>query len=75
MTVDITVIKLNWIKLRKLLLHPRLDKFKLREINKAYKVFGDDPQCRCQVPNILLVVEVLQLQLTGFVQVSELPVC
>ena len=68
MTADITVIKLEWIKLRKMLLHSRLDKFKPLEINEAYKVIRDDPQWRSQVPNILRMVEVLQLQLIGCIQ-------
>ena len=45
-----------------------MNKFKPLEINEAYKVIRDDPQWRCQVPNILRMVEVLQLQPIGCVQ-------
>lgn len=68
MTADISVIKLEWSKLQKMLLHTRLDKFKPMEINEAYKVIRDDAQWRFQVPNILRMVEVLQLQPIGCVQ-------
>ena len=67
-TSDLSVIKLEWKKLHKMLLHSRLNKFKPLEINQAYKVIRDDDSWRCQVPNILRMVEVLQLQPIGCVQ-------
>ena len=68
MTSDLSVIKLEWKKLHKMLLHSRLNKFKRMEINEVYKVIRDDDSWRCQVPNVLRMVEVLQLQLIGCVQ-------
>ena len=67
-TADISVIKLEWPKLQNMLLHTRLDSFKPLEVNEAYKVIRDDAQWRNQVPNILRMVEVLQLQPIGCVQ-------
>ena len=68
MTADIDVIKVEWSNLKKMLLHSRLDKFKPLEINQAYKVIRDDASWSCKVPNILRMVEVLQLQPIGCVQ-------
>ena len=68
MTADLDVIKREWSKLQKMLLHSRLDKFKPLEINQAYKVIRNDASWSCQVPNILRMVEVLQMQPIGCVQ-------
>ena len=55
-------------KLQNMLLHTRLDGFKPIEVNEAYKVIRDDAQWRMQEPNILRMVDVLQLQPIGCAQ-------
>ena len=75
MTADLDMLRREWLKLRQMLLHEKLQKYKLLEIHEAYAEIRRNKEWRREVTNILRMVEVLQLQPIGCVQCERAASC
>ena len=74
-TGGINILRMEWKKLREMLLHEKFDKYKSLQINEIYAELRRNKQWRSETRNILRMVEVLQLQPIGCVQCERAASC